>query len=288
VKDGNSSDEHRAENLVPTPRVFRPKRSQLYLLDKRDWDGVKRLVEAIPDGSTWWKDFGILFLGAGAAVGLGLIPVGDDIGRDRVIVSAVVAAALGLVGVIALLAGRTEKAFQRATTKAATNDMERVEASFVDEGIEASVREEIAPDQNSDLTLQSLNRFVFKYVDLQRWERLGVSAGLAIWMKGGRQSDPYGFSFEVLFLTLRSCGVKSIGQFVTLLDQLDTQAFEKLRALNTSALQHGQHLASVGEDVLVFLISGARTAELPADFDWGGAYTSPVLQALRHSGETST
>lgn len=136
--------------------------------------------------------------------------------------------------------------------------------------------QENKPD--GSLSVEILQDFFKRKVDLQKWERLGVRAGMEPFPK--LISKYHNTGLQILLFTLQAVGITTIVEFESLIPKLETKA-EQLRRFVELVKAKDEVLYAVPVDVLVFLVSFLKASELSPDFDWGGRYEPFFVEALR-------
>lgn len=136
--------------------------------------------------------------------------------------------------------------------------------------------QENKPDES--LSVEILQDFFKHKVDLQKWERLGVRAGMEPFPK--LISKYHNIGLQILLFTLQTVGITTIAEFESLIPKLETQA-EPLRRFVELVKAKDETLYAVPVDVLVLLVSFLKASDLPPDFDWGGRYEPFFVEALQ-------
>ena len=131
---------------------------------------------------------------------------------------------------------------------------------------------------DESLGIEILQDFFKHKVDLQKWERLGVQAGMEPFPK--LISKYHNTGLQILLFTLQAVGITIIAEFESLISVLETKA-EQLRRFVELVKTKDERLYAVPVDVLVLLVSFFKTSDLPPDFDWGGRYELFFVEALQ-------
>lgn len=147
---------------------------------------------------------------------------------------------------------------------------------------ETKVEENLEGSQIDDfdqpLSMKALQDFMKHKVDLQKWERFGVRAGMQSFPK--LISKHHNTGLHILFLTLQAVGITTLEEFQTLVSELETRT-EQLQKFVELVNAQDETLYAVPVDVLVLLVSFVRARALPPDFEWGGVYEPFFIETLR-------
>ena len=139
---------------------------------------------------------------------------------------------------------------------------------------------EVSQDNPSALlNLESLRECLNQNVDLQKWERFGVKAGMEPFPQLVSKYQTTGL--QILLLTLQAVGIATIAEFESLLPEFE-KVGEQLRRFVELVRAKDETLYAVPVDVLVLLVSFVKASVLPADFAWGEAYEPFFIEALRN------
>jgi putative GTP pyrophosphokinase len=135
---------------------------------------------------------------------------------------------------------------------------------------------------NLPLNLDSLREFIHQRVDLRKWERFGINAGMERFSapESARKYFPTGL--EILLLTLQTVGISTIAEFERLLPGFDNM-IEQLRTFVDLVKVKGETVDSLPLEILILLVSFLRSNSIPDKFNWGGRYKNFYIEALREA-----
>jgi ppGpp synthetase/RelA/SpoT-type nucleotidyltranferase len=149
--------------------------------------------------------------------------------------------------------------------------------------ISKSYRSEMSKGEfNLPLNLDSLREFIHQRVDLRKWERFGINAGMEPFQdpESARKYFPTGL--EILLLTLQMVGISTIAGFERLLPGFDNIT-EQLQTFVNLVKSRGETVHSLPLEVLILLVSFSKSNSIPEDFNWGGRYKNFYIEALREA-----
>jgi len=172
-----------------------------------------------------------------------------------------------------------ETAIHSAALEGVEKGFTRMRNMMIREAARENADKGSQPDKSKEsLSIETLRNFMEHGIDLQKWERFGVQAGMEPFPD--LISRYHSIGLTILLRTLQTIGIFTIAEFKGLFSRFEEMA-DQLQQFVNLIKDGGQTVSAVPVEILILLSSLSKPDAIPPDFDWGGTYEAFYVEALQ-------